>query len=232
MFGKKKDSKKLSESSQDNDDKSRQKLFKTLSVSEKRLRRSTIGPSSTSSPTTQYDSFHAPFLKMTQQSAQSKSSDTVFERTKESLATEEVKPRRRGSLLTPLLNLSPTRERKNTKLSVVEETEVSVGPRSRSSSADDSKKPLTPKKKRLPFFKKDKKNEHVGLDEKKAQKDKHRKKLQKQLDKIDKEKAKEELDRFTDSLSETLEQGRQISVPEPSPRREIVPPQRPHVIMT
>lgn len=210
MFSKKKERKKTTETIPEEGEKSRRRVH-TLSSSEKRLRRSTIGPSSLSS----LPDIHAPCLKVIQQAPQSKSSDLVVEKSKNSVGpilTPEEKKSRRRSLLAPLLGLSYIK-----KVSTVPEA----------SAASSEEKPAHKKKRKL---KKGKKSE--ANTDGKVLKNKQRKKLQKQLDKIDKEKEREVNDMFTDSLSETLELGKKLSVPVPSSKREIVPPQRPHIIIS
>lgn len=186
MFGKKKDVPKKSEQDDSSSIASRKRLYKSLSQSEKSMRRSTIGPSSTPQNTLNTKSAEiesSPFLKVVRDGQQQPDNDSK----KKIVLTTEEKKSRRKSLLAPmqnLFNVTTFKEKKDTK-TLRSLDSLGIG---------DSAKLDSKKKKKI--SKKEKKDHVISKetenDAEMRLKKERKKKLQKELDKIDKAKEKKE----------------------------------------
>lgn len=220
MFTKKKDIPKQEETSTIS---TRKRLYKSLSQSEKSLRRSTIGPLSSTSnspaPTIKTLDIESPFLKVVRDGQNTDQQNEQSGKRKVNLTADEKKSRRK-SLLAPmqsLFNVTLLKDKKDGKhfksLDSIHENQS---------------------KKKLKFFKKEKKdalhkdsNESKNDPEERLKKER-KKKLQKELDKIEKEKEKAHQSTILLSLNQVLKVGdNNIKLPSPIMKTITMQPMRP-----
>lgn len=231
MFGKKKDIKKKEDESNtaSNSAVDRRKLFKSLSQSEKSLKRSTIGTQTLGIPTGKsfVGALDLESQRIPVKETKVPDMTTTDEAKKKPKLSLEEKRTRRKSLLAPVQNFFHlSKEKKDVKIIKQFGTDElkSVG------KEDDS--PKKPKKKNL------KKKDFQSTIEKDANENQTRiqkerqKKLQKELDKIEKEKSKQENNLLYTSLNQILESGKvKARMPEPEVKYQLSPSIRPPVIV-
>lgn len=219
MFSKKKEPTKKEEESPIS---TRKRLYKSLSQSEKSLRRSTIGPLSYSNNSgLKLTELESPFVKVVRDGQQNSEQNEQSTRRKVNLSAEEKKSRRK-SLLAPMQNffsVSLIKDKKDHKnFKSLDSISTSQ------SSKSDSKK----KKNKLFKKKKDTDSTENKNDQEERLKKERKKKLQKELDKIEKEKEKVNQSNMLLSLNQALNVGNDdIKIPVPSMKIITIQPTRP-----
>lgn len=234
MFGKKKESKKKDDvQSTETTAANRKKLFKSLSQSEKSMKRSTIGPQTLGKAASKAYLGNAnnieiePFRNTLKDLKGTESNSSEEIRKKPNLTTEEKRSRRK-SLLAPVQNFFHlAKDKKDFKVVKNSSHDELIPAGKEEDSPKKIKKKHSKKKDFQSTIEKD-----ANENQTKIQKERQ-KKLQKELDKLEKEKSRQENSLLFTSLTQMLETGK-VNATRPLPpgyRYDIVPSVRPPVIV-